>query len=82
MAKEHVSRCNVVQRFVIPMVVVVLDPLPDRLLQFPRIVIVLQLDPVLHRTVIAFDFALRHRVIGRTSSVFHPATLQVVFELV
>jgi hypothetical protein len=29
--KEHVCGCHVVKRFVIPIVVVVLDPLPDRL---------------------------------------------------
>ena len=59
----------------IPMVVVVFDPLLDRLLKFPRIIVVLQFDHVLHRTVIAFDLALGHRVVRRTPSVFHPATL-------
>ena len=73
--EEHVSRCHVVQRFVIPMVVVVFDPLRDRLLKFPWIIVVFQLDHVLHRTVIAFDLALCHRVIGRTPGVFHTTTL-------
>ena len=36
MAKEYVPRCDIVQRFVIAMVVKVCNPLLDRLLQFPR----------------------------------------------
>ena len=57
------------------MVVVVFNPLLDRMIEFPRIIVVFQFDDVLQLTVIAFELALRHRAIGHTSSVFHPTTL-------
>ena len=66
--KEHIGRGRVVERFVMPVMVVVFNELTDRLFQLPRVVVVFQLDDVLHRTVIAFDLPLlRHRMVGRTA---------------
>ena len=41
-AKEHIGRGHVVERFVIPVMVVVLNELTNRLFQLPRVVVVFQ----------------------------------------
>ncbi len=50
-AEIHISRCHVIQGFMVSLVVVVSDETPDGLLQFPREVEVLQLDHILKRGV-------------------------------
>ena len=47
----------------ITLVIVVLNELPDSMLQFPRIIIVLQLHDILHGTMIALYLTLGHRVV-------------------
>ena len=58
-----IRRRHVVKRFVIPLVVVVRDEVPQRLFQLPREVVVLELHHVLHRPVVACDLPLRLWVI-------------------
>jgi len=66
---------------VISLVVVVGDEVPESGLQLLSEVVVLKLDHVLHRPVIALDFALRLRAIGSAASVSHAALAQIFPEL-
>ena len=61
--------------------VVMRYPLSDGILQFPGEVIVFQLDHVLHGSVVAFDLALSHRMVGCTTSMLHVLVLQPLPEL-
>ena len=72
-AKEHIGRGHVVERFVIPVMVVVFNELTDRLFQLPRVVVVFQLDG-LHR--LTGWRPLLHRVKNLTSTwTWRPGTL-------
>ena len=71
---------HVVERLVVTLVVVVGDEVPDRRLQLPWEVIVLELDHVLHRSVIALDLALRLRVVRSAAGVAHAPLGQILPE--
>ena len=58
-----------------------MNPLRDRLLQFPRIVVMLQLHHVLHRPVIALDLALGHRVVRGPTSVLNILLFEPALQL-
>ena len=49
----------------IALVIVVFHEARQGALEFPRAKVLLELDDVLHRPVVAFDLSLRHGVIGR-----------------
>ena len=72
----HVGRRQIVQTFVIALVVVILDEAADRRFQLTGQVIVFQQDLVLHRSVPALDLALGHRVVRLAPSVRHGSSLQ------
>jgi hypothetical protein len=57
-----IGRRHIVERLVIAVVVVVGDEVSESRFQLPWEVIVLELDYVLHRSVIALDLALSLRV--------------------
>ena len=75
--EEDVGRSHVVEGLMVPMVVVVLNELADRLLQIPRIVVMLELDGIVHRTVVALDLSLRHRMVRRSTRVLDPKLTQI-----
>ena len=56
--KEHIGGCDVVERFVIALVVVVGHEIGDGLLEFPGEVEGVELDDGFHRAMIPLDFAL------------------------
>ena len=60
--------------------VVMLNPLGNRVLQFPRIVVMFEFDDVLQGPVIALDLALRLRVVGSAAGVSHLPLVQIVPE--
>jgi len=62
---------EIVQRFMVALLIVIIDKLGDCPFQFLRGVIILQLDNILHGAVPAFDLALGHGVKWRTADVFH-----------
>ena len=62
-------------------VVVVFDEASDLLFEFPREIVFLQVDLLLHRSVIPFDLPLCHRMIRRTVCRCHSLVLEKVFEL-
>ena len=69
----HIRRPQILERFVDPLLVVVVDEKTDLGFQLARRLVVLQLDDILHRPVIALDLALRHWVIGLAACVRHRA---------
>ncbi len=79
-AKIYICRGQIIQRFVIALMIVVVHKTSDLLLKLPGIEIVLQLDHVLHRTMIALDLTLGHGMIGRTAYVLDMLALQKGFE--
>ena len=64
----------------ITLVIVVLNELPDSMLQFPRIIIVFQLHDILHGTMIARYLTLGYRVVRCTTSVFYLMVAQVILQ--
>ena len=60
----HVGRRQIAQALVIASMIVVIDEPADAGLKITRQVVVLEQDLVLHRTVITFDLALGHRMMG------------------
>jgi hypothetical protein len=72
---------DVVQGFVVPVVVIVTHEPCDFLGQFPGEVIVLKLDDIFHGPVIPFDLSLGHRVIGCLSGMSHALLFQINFQL-
>ena len=72
---------HVIQRLVQAPMVAVIDESGDGPFQSPRAVVLLELDHVLHRAVIAFDLALRHRVIRCPTCVRDLVGLQIVRQL-
>ena len=65
----------------VPVMVVVFNELSDRLLELPRIVVVLQFDDILHRAVIALDLALGHRVVWRPTCVLQTLQPEIMLQL-
>ncbi len=76
----HISESHVVQGFMVPMMIAVVNEPLDLLLQLPGEALVLKLDDVLHGAVAQFDLALRHRMIGRTLSMGHTPFFQIGFQ--
>ncbi len=66
-AAVYISRCNIIQGFMISLMVVILYKLGNGFFELLRMKIVIQLNHIFHRAVIAFDFPLRLRM-------SHPAT--------
>jgi hypothetical protein len=58
-------------------VIVVLNEAPDRPLELPGTVVVLQLHDVLHRAMIPLDLSLRHRVVRLAACVAEPMLAQI-----
>ncbi len=69
---------QVVQAFVVAMVVVVIDEGADLAFQVAGQEVVFQENPVLHRLVPAFDLALGLRMVRRTANMVHaePSEMQ------
>ena len=63
------------------MVVVIIHESGEFLLQFPRKVIVLKFDDILHRSIIAFDLPLGHSMIRGSLFMSHVLIYQKVFQL-
>ena len=62
-------------------VIVVFHEARQGALEFPRAKVLLELDDVLHRPVVAFDLSLRHGVIGRAPRMRQTVRVQVVGQL-
>lgn len=75
-AEVHVGLCQVVQAFVIAVVIVVFDEGCDGPLKIARQIIVLQQDAALKRQVPSLDLALRYRVIGLAAGVAHALAVE------
>lgn len=58
LSEVHISRRDARQRFMITLMIVVVDKLRQGLDEFFRTVIVIQLHDVFHAPVVAFNFAL------------------------
>jgi len=67
---------------VIALVVVILHEVSEVSLQLFRGIVVLQFHHILHRTVIALDLALGHRVVGCATSMLNVLALQVVLQII
>ena len=80
-AMIHVMRRDVLQRFMHPLIVVPVHERRQATFQLLREPVVLQLDQVLHRPVIALDLPLRHGMIRLTPRVFDLLLLQVLSQL-
>ncbi len=76
-----IRRGQIVQRLVDTLFVVVPHETGNLALELPRRVVILQLDDVLHRPVVALDLALRHRVIRFTARVLQGVLPQVILQL-
>ncbi len=75
-----IRRVDVVQRLVIPVVVVILHEGADLLLQLRRTVIMLQENEIFHGTVIPLDLPLRHRVIRFAACVADSLPCEILTE--
>lgn len=73
---EHVGWCDIAQRLVVSLVIVMVNPFSDGLLKRLWVVIVFKLHHVLHRTMIPLNLALRHRVVRRPTGMLDIAVLQ------
>ena len=62
-------------------VIVVLHEARQGALEFPRAKVLLELDDVLHRPMVAFDLSLRHGVIGRAPGMRQTVRVQIVGQL-
>jgi hypothetical protein len=69
---KHLWRGEVPQRLMIALRIVVLDEARDRRLQLLGEIVVFQADDILNRAMIAFDFALGLRMIGRAANMVQP----------
>ena len=78
---EHVGWCDIAQRLVVSLVIVMVNPFSDGLLKRLWVVIVFKLHHVLHRTMVALDLALSLRMIGSTSGMLHLLLFQILLEL-
>ena len=65
----------------IALVIVVFHEARQGALEFPRATVLLELDDVLHRPVVAFDLSLRHGVRGRAPRMRQTVRIQVVGQL-
>ena len=63
-------------------VIVIFHEARQGALEFPQAKVLLELDDVLHRTVVAFDLSLRHGVIGHAPAMVPTVRVQVVGQLV
>ncbi len=61
-AKIDISRGEIVQGFMVTLVVVVIHKTSDLSFKLCGKIVILQVHNVLHRAVVALDLALRHRV--------------------
>ena len=75
--EEDIGRREIVQRLMIPVVIVVFDECRNRLLQLPGKVMMLQADHILHGPVVALDFALGLRVVGCATGVLEAVFGQI-----
>jgi len=77
-AEVHIGRCQVVQAFVVAVVIVVIDEGCDGALKIARQVIVLEQDAALERQVPSLDLALGHQMIGLAMGVGHTLAVEPV----
>ena len=75
-SEVDVSRCDVVQAFVVTLVVVVLDEGFDLAFEITRQIVVFQQYPVLHGLMPAFYLTLGLRVEWSTTDMIHILPLQ------
>jgi hypothetical protein len=80
-AEVNIGRRDVVDRFVIALIVVVGDEVPKSGFQLSWEVVVLELDHVLHRPVIALDLALGLRVVRNATGMRHFSLAEILAEL-
>jgi hypothetical protein len=69
-AKINIRRGEIVQGLVLARVVVVVHKAGDLGFKFGGEEIILQVHNVLHRTVVAFNLALGHRMVGSRAGMF------------
>ena len=77
-AEVGIGRCDVVEAFVVALVVVVLDEGFDLTFQIAGQEVVLQQHTVLERLVPAFDLALGLRMEGRAAYMIHAVLAEIV----
>ena len=74
--KIDVCRCDVVEALVVTLVVVVLDEGPDLAFEITGQIVVFQQNPVLHRLMPTFNFALGLWVERSAANVIHLVIFQ------
>ena len=75
-AKVNISRREIVQRLVVTLVVVIVHEAGDLNFKFGGEKIILQVHNIFHRTVVTFNLALGHRVVGCRASMLHLLVLE------
>ena len=80
-AEKHIGGRDVLQRLMIPPVMVLLHEVGDRAFYRPRRVVVLEFHHVLQRAMVPFDLPLGHRMVGRAPRVWQPVRVQIRREL-
>lgn len=80
-SKVFISRRDVVYGLVIPVIAVIIDPFPDPFLQLRWRVKMGQEDDIFHRSMVALDFALSHRMIRLCPDIPDLDGLKIVSQL-
>ena len=76
-----IGRGDVVQRFMVSLVIVVRHELGDLSFEILRAIVVVQQQDIFNRSVVAFDLPLRHWVIRLTPGVRETPIRQVLLQL-
>jgi hypothetical protein len=75
-AKVNIRGSEIVQGLMVALVVVIIHESSDLGFQMYGQKIILQVHDIFHRTVVAFNLALGHRVVGRRTSVVNVPAFQ------
>ena len=76
----HISRCQVVERLVIAVIVIVIYELLDLSIQLARQVIVLQVNHVLDRPMITLNLTLGLGMVPCTPGMLHLSILEIFLQ--